>query len=143
EGDVDYHIVVQDGVGNTIITEIPCPCCASGSPFQSRIAGARSTFDSRLTAQTFFQNPNIPVRITGVGMFDFLHGQTGVAPNGIELHAILSIAFPTQQTAFTNVGSNVGTQAGDVTITFTNVSGEGNTTVPPIEPSSAGPALPG
>jgi hypothetical protein len=28
--------------------------------------------------------------ITGVGFFDFIHGQTGVAPNGIELHPVLS-----------------------------------------------------
>jgi len=27
--------------------------------------------------------------VTGVAFFDFLHGQTGVAPNGIELHPIL------------------------------------------------------
>jgi hypothetical protein len=34
EGDVDYHIVVQDENGNTMVTEIPCPCCvAGGSPF--------------------------------------------------------------------------------------------------------------
>jgi len=35
------------------------------------------------------------VTITGVGFFDFLHGQTGVAPNGIELHAVLDIQFGT------------------------------------------------
>lgn len=29
-------------------------------------------------------------RITGVASFDFLHGQTGVAPNGIELHPLLA-----------------------------------------------------
>jgi hypothetical protein len=28
-------------------------------------------------------------RITGVAFFDFPHGQTGVAPNAIELHPIL------------------------------------------------------
>ena len=33
----------------------------------------------------------IKVRISGVGFFDFLHGQTGVAPNGRELHPILNI----------------------------------------------------
>jgi hypothetical protein len=33
------------------------------------------------------------VRVTGVGFFDFLHGQTGVAPNGIELHPVLKIEF--------------------------------------------------
>jgi len=31
--------------------------------------------------------------VTGVGFFDFLHGQTGVAPNGIELHPLLDISF--------------------------------------------------
>ncbi len=28
-------------------------------------------------------------RVTGVAFFDFDHGQTGVAPNAIELHPIL------------------------------------------------------
>jgi hypothetical protein len=28
-------------------------------------------------------------RVTGVAFFDFKHGQTGVAPNAIELHPIL------------------------------------------------------
>ncbi len=37
----------------------------------------------------------MPVTVTGVGFFDFLHGQTGVAPNGIELHAVLDVQFGT------------------------------------------------
>ncbi len=28
-------------------------------------------------------------RVSGVAFFDFLHGQTGVAPNGIELRPVL------------------------------------------------------
>ena len=140
EDDVDYHIVVQDGVGNTVITEVPCPCCSIGSPFETRIANARQTFDAKLTAQPFFQNPNIPVRIVGVGFFDFIHGQTGVAPNGIEVHSILDISFPTAQSGSTAAGSNVTTQAGDVTIRFGSVSSPGTTTSTPIDPSSAGTA---
>jgi hypothetical protein len=31
--------------------------------------------------------------VTGVGFFDRIHGQTGVAPNGIELHPVLDIQF--------------------------------------------------
>lgn len=31
------------------------------------------------------------IQVSGVGFFDELHGQTGVAPNGIELHPVLSI----------------------------------------------------
>jgi len=52
-----------------------------------------SEFNARFTATTSFQTANIPVQIKGVGMFDFLHGQTGVAPNGIELHPVLDVIF--------------------------------------------------
>jgi len=38
-----------------------------------------------------FKSCSARVEITGVGFFDFLHGQTGVAPNGIELHPVLAI----------------------------------------------------
>jgi hypothetical protein len=29
-------------------------------------------------------------RVTGVALFDYDHGQTGVAPNAIELHPVLA-----------------------------------------------------
>ena len=94
ESDSDYHLVIQDASGNTMITEIPSPSCVgAGSPFLAGITNARSEFDAKFTATTSFQTANIPVQVTGVGMFDFLHGQTGVAPNGIELHAVLDIVF--------------------------------------------------
>lgn len=94
ESDSDYHLVVSDGSGKTMITEIPDPACVgSSSPLLSGIQHARSEFDARFTPTTSFQTVNIPVTVTGVGFFDFLHGQTGVAPNGIELHAVLDIQF--------------------------------------------------
>src|SRR6266851_1746478 len=94
ESDSDYHLVIQDASGNTMITEIPSPSCVgAGSSFLPGITNARAEFDGRFNATTSFQTANIPVKITGVGMFDFLHGQTGVAPNGIELHAVLDIVF--------------------------------------------------
>lgn len=31
-------------------------------------------------------------RVTGVAFFDYQHGQTGVAPNAIELHPVLEFA---------------------------------------------------
>jgi len=33
------------------------------------------------------------VRITGIGFFNKVHGQSGVAPNGIELTPVLSIQW--------------------------------------------------
>src|SRR5215469_14093609 len=94
ESDSDYHLVIQDSSGNTMITEIPAPSCVgSTSPFLSQITSARAAFDAKFTATTSFQTANIPVQVTGVGMFDFPHGQTGAAPNQIELHPVLNIVF--------------------------------------------------
>ncbi len=94
ESDSDYHLILSDASGNTMIAEIPSPnCVGTGSPFGPGITNSRSQFDARFTATTSFQTANIPVQIIGVGMFDFLHGQTGVAPNGIEVHPVLNIVF--------------------------------------------------
>jgi len=101
ESDSDYHVVVQDGAAIRIVTEIPYPgltpsCVTSASPFFTGISNARCKFDSSSLPQatTSFQFANVPVRITGVGMFDFAHGQTGASPNQIEIHPILDISFP-------------------------------------------------
>jgi hypothetical protein len=54
---------------------------------QPNAEGAMAPFSTKIT----------PTRaiITGVGFFDKVHGQTGVAPNtGIEFHPILKIEFP-------------------------------------------------
>jgi hypothetical protein len=125
ETDVDYHIVVQDENGATMVTEIPCPCCvAGGSPFTAGIANARQEFDAHLTATTFFQSVTIPVQITGVGFFDFIHGQTGVAPNGIELHPILDIKF-LNATTTTVASNNNPSQFGQPVMFTANVASAG------------------
>ncbi|HZP65646.1 MAG TPA: hypothetical protein VFB32_05000 [Rudaea sp.] len=94
ETDSDYHLVIKDSAGNTMIAEIPDPACVgAGSPFANLIQNARSTFDAKYSATTSFQTANIPVQLTGIGFFDFQHGQTGVAPNAIELHPVLDIVF--------------------------------------------------
>jgi len=96
EDDSDYHLVLIDAHGNTIIAEIASPACASRSRFAAGIANARAQFNARFSATGDFQLANVPVRISGVGMFDFLHGQTGAAPNGIELHPAIDLSFDTQ-----------------------------------------------
>jgi hypothetical protein len=94
ESDSDYHLVIMDDQGNTMIAEIPSPSCVdSSSPFAAQIANARSQFDAAFTATPSFQTANVPVQITGVGFFDFFHNQHGVAPNVIELHPVLDIQF--------------------------------------------------
>src|SRR6266481_3874878 len=135
ESDSDYHLVIQDAAGNTMITEIPAPTCVgSTSPFLNSITSARHKFDAMFTATTSFQTANIPVQITGVGMFDFPHGQTGAAPNQIELHPVLDIIFNPSTTANFSLAASPASlsvtqgQSGSTTIT-TAVTGGFNSAV--------------
>jgi hypothetical protein len=82
EADSDKHIVVSDG-SRTMVVEIPDTACVGNSPWKTLITNARQAF----TGQTGV------VSVRGVGFFDKIHGQTGIAPNGIELHPILGICF--------------------------------------------------
>jgi hypothetical protein len=92
--DSDYHLVIRDEAGRTMIAEIPDPnCIPVGSPFKTGIAHARSQFDGVLTPTTSFQDTNVPVTLTGIGFFDHDEGQEGIAPNGIELHPVIDIIF--------------------------------------------------
>ena len=94
EKDGDYHIVIEDNKGRTMIIESTDPSCASGSKFEEDIRKVRSAIDTYFKGQIKKKKkPNIPVTVTGIGFFDKIHGQTGVAPNGIELHPLLSITF--------------------------------------------------
>jgi len=88
EDDSDYHLVITSG-GSTMIAEIPAPGCVStSSPFYSKISSARSAFNAKYSATTTFKTSSDYVTIIGVGFFDFNHGQTGVAPNAIEIHPV-------------------------------------------------------
>ncbi len=114
EGDSDYHLVIQDGSGRTMIVEIPAPnCVGSGSPFGPGVSNARRQFDARFTATSSFKTTSTPVTVKGVGFWDFLHGQTGVAPNGIELHSVLNITFGASAALAPSVESLPAADPGD------------------------------
>jgi len=100
EEDGDIHIVVSDrpdGSGATMVAEIPSSDCLQASRARGEMDEARraflSVFQNRPPGPRFrpLRRPQA-VQITGVGFFDKLHGQTGAAPNGIELHPVLSVA---------------------------------------------------
>jgi hypothetical protein len=123
ETDVDYHMVLQDGAGNTIIGEVPSPACVgAGSPFSAGVANARAKVNARLSPADGFQSANLPVQMTGVGFFDILHGQTGVAPNGIELHPLLDVNFtkPTATTLLSALNPSKFAQPVAITATVSN-----------------------
>jgi hypothetical protein len=121
EADGDYHLVLADENGNTMIGEIPNPDPAyvKNPVWRADIKQARDEMDNQVggplkpvdfkpenmgvptevrTAPVADQTAamtkvGVKATIIGVGFFDSSHGQTGVAPNAIELHPIFSIAF--------------------------------------------------
>jgi hypothetical protein len=102
EGDHDFHVVLQDlNSSDTMIVEIPSPACQGvcNSLVLDRIQEARNDFAAAFPkdppSSDFALVDGTPtVEVTGIGMFDYFHGQTGVAKNCIELHPVLGIKFP-------------------------------------------------
>jgi hypothetical protein len=100
ERDHDVHLVLfgLDDQRTHLIAEIPDPACSGAcqSGFGEQFSGVRSALlrEVQDPRSPIGQNPDSAlVVVTGVGFFDYLHHQTGVAPNGFELHPVLSIEF--------------------------------------------------
>ena len=82
EADGDLHVVISDG-RRTMIAEAPSGSCDGGATLARRKQMSRARAAVRTCADA---------TITGVAFFDYPHGQTGVAPNAIELHPILGFS---------------------------------------------------
>ena len=94
ETDEDIHVVIADSpTGPTMIAELPADECAKGSPHAVEMAQARKDFVAIFgEPHTKFKRIKpVKVRLEGVVYFDHIHGQTGVAPNGVELHPLLGV----------------------------------------------------
>jgi hypothetical protein len=93
EDDGDIHLVIASRTygHRTMIVEFPnTNCVASGFKRDRMRAGRREVVDACGSFSTSsFTTLRGNVRIKGVGFWDEIHGQTGVAPNGIELHPVL------------------------------------------------------
>lgn len=94
EADSDIHLVIHGPSGQSMIAEIPDPRCAQGSRVLSQISQVRMQFATRFgqPSPTSWTRVDAPITLTGVLFFDVLHGQTGVAPNAVELHPVIEIA---------------------------------------------------
>jgi hypothetical protein len=82
EDDGDLHVVLSDG-RQTMIAESPSPGCTGRATPTRRAQMAAAQRRVRVCARA---------TVTGVAFFDFDHGQTGVAPNAIELHPVLGFS---------------------------------------------------
>ncbi len=100
--DHDFHIVLQDlKTSDTMIVEIPDPQCEGvcNSIERGRIQKVRADFAGAMASPpkpefVVLDDPQPEVEVTGVGFFDFSHGQTGLAENCVELHPVLAFQFP-------------------------------------------------
>src|SRR5262245_64352158 len=97
EDDSDVHLVIADPTrtGATLIAELPSQSCTAGATPQARLKmrRARAAFIAACGSPTSsFKKLTGTATVTGVGFFDQIHGQTGVAPNGIELHPVVGFS---------------------------------------------------
>jgi hypothetical protein len=85
ESDGDFHLLLRDSVdaSATLVAEIPDSACAVGTGHEAQYAEVRRTL-RQLPRQAM-------VEVEGIGFFDTLHGQRGMAPNGFELHPVLQL----------------------------------------------------
>ena len=85
DDDSDIHLVVRDLEIDEamLVTEIPHPGCTADERL------ARVFDEARQALRTVPRDAVI--EIVGLGFFDTLHGQRGMAPNGLEIHPVLSL----------------------------------------------------
>ncbi len=88
--DGDVHMVIADEHGHTMIAEAAPPFCTDDdSPWKARITATRKVVDDEIPMAVMGWHART-VSLAGPAYFDTLHGQFGVAPNGIEIHPILA-----------------------------------------------------
>jgi hypothetical protein len=92
ETDSDYHLVVSEGP-YTMIVEVPFPGCVSSGPWDCAITRARAAVDAKYHPTPQGASVNDVATVVGVGFWDFEHGQSGAAPNNVELHPVLAVCF--------------------------------------------------
>lgn len=95
EEDGDVHLAVADPrTHGTMIVEFPIAACAARATqaAKERMTTAREALVRACgtPSSSSFTTLSGLATIRGVGFFDKIHGQRGVAPNGIELHPVLA-----------------------------------------------------
>jgi hypothetical protein len=97
EADQDIHLVIStiNNPNETMIAEICDPACPSiiNTSRYAELSTLRTWFVSNYNPTSSWKNANVNIHITGVGFYDFPHGQTGAAPNQREIHPILAMTL--------------------------------------------------
>ena len=97
EDDKDIHLIIEDiNTDETMVAEIPSASCSSiqNTSRAKLFSDLHNWFLTNIghpTSSFVFLEKHIPITITGVGYFDFMHGQKGMALNGREIHPVLTM----------------------------------------------------
>lgn len=88
ENDNDLHLVIEDGNGNHMIAEIPDATCPDAKKSEwsgnfEEVRGIMLKYANNYRHYLF--------TVTGFLFVDKSHGQTGRAPNNVELHPIIEL----------------------------------------------------
>lgn len=126
EDDSDIHLAIADPAGAhpTMIAEFPAPTCDTNALDKADVDKARQDFIAAYGQPTGqFQKPTGCATVTGVFFFDRIHGQFGVAPNGAELHPVLSFQnVSAQNCSVTSTGAPTTTANATSTTPTTNTT---------------------
>jgi hypothetical protein len=94
EEDGDYHLVLYDlkDTTKTMIGEIPLTFCSTvaKSKYAKKFEQSSDYFEQKIMDKKNKTKKEV-YKIYGPAFYDKKHGQLGLAPNGIEIHPILSI----------------------------------------------------
>ena len=94
ESDGGIHLAIKDSAGRRMIAELPYGSCVpSTSRWRAANLSARSAFGHTYAVSTSWHYVRRLMDLRGVGFMDTVHGQTGVAPNGVELHPVIYVRF--------------------------------------------------
>jgi hypothetical protein len=84
ESDQDLHVELRVGSRTMIAEAVNAPFCTAHATGYRKVQMRK--------ARRLVRSYCARARVVGVPFFDYYHGQTGVAPNAIELHPILGFA---------------------------------------------------
>ncbi len=102
--DKDIHLVLQDPeTMETMVGEVISEECQSVqlTSRYRKIKKLNEWFNANIgnpKAKFYYPPTPILVHITGIGFYDFNHGQKGMAANGREIHPILSMELIQEKT---------------------------------------------
>jgi hypothetical protein len=116
DGDIHLVIAARAAKNRTMIVEFPDRACVASAFKRDRMDQARQAMlaECGSLSSSSFTDLTGNVVIRGVGFWDAIHGQTGVAPNGIELHPVLrfeGMCDPATSTTSTTATTTASTTA--------------------------------